>query len=137
MERPSKGIAVDCGCRGNPGKAEYRGVDLETGKVLFEYKIPGLCTNNIAEFAALVEGVKWLILLQKEGKVYSDSQTALSWYKNKAHKSKLEKTGSTQNAFLALAKALRHIPIMNHRKYVEFWSNKLYGEIPADYNRKK
>ncbi len=136
IEKPTIGIAVDCGCLGNPGKAEYRGVNLQTGKVIFEYKISGLCTNNIAEFAALVYGVKWLVLNNLEGKVYTDSQTALSWYRKKDHKSKLEKTNQTTDAWFLLEKSIRQIPSINHMKYVEFWSTKMYGDIPADYGRK-
>lgn len=134
--KPTKGIAVDCGCIGNPGIAEYRGVDLQTGKVVFEHKISGLCTNNIAEFAALVHGVKYLIANKIEGKVFSDSQTALAWYKHKQHKSKLGKNSDTEKAHKLLEHAVKNIIDSNHMNYVEFWSNKIYGEIPADYGRK-
>lgn len=136
LERPTIGIAVDCGCSGNPGNAEYQAVDIQTKKVLFEYKIPGLCTNNIAEFAALVVGVNYLIDNNLEGKVYSDSQTALAWYKHKKHKSLLEKRPSTTCAHNILNKSIALIPKENHMQYVEFWNNKKWGENYADYGRK-
>lgn len=135
--KPNIGIAVDCSViNGNPGNAEYRGIDLETGEILFEKKIQGLSTNNIAEFAALVEGVKWLRLIQNKGKVYTDSMTALAWYRRKKHKSKLEKTNSTIFSYDILDKSINQIPLCRHMSYVDFWSNKTYGEIPADYGRK-
>lgn len=138
MKIPTIGIAVDCSViNGNPGDAEYRGVDLETGEIYFDVRIYGKATNNISELAALVEGVKWLILTQNKGKVYSDSQTALAWYKHKRHRSTLEKTNSTIIAYNILEKSIKQIPSVNHMSYVEFWNKKKFGrEVPADYGRK-
>ncbi len=134
-QRPTKGIAVDCGCRGNPGNAEYRGVSIETGEILFEYKIPGLCTNNIAEFLALVDGVNYLINNKIEGKVYSDSTTALAWIKHKRHKSTLKVMTSTTLAYNLLERAIKAIP-KDQMKYVGFWYNVKWSENIADYGRK-
>lgn len=135
-EKPMYGIAVDCGCSGNPGDAEYKGVLLQTGDIIFEYKIPGLCTNNIAEFAALCFGVKYLIENNIKGKVYSDSKTALSWYRNGSHKSTLEKKNSTICAFNILDNSIRELPKNGRMLFVDFWNNRLWGETPADYGRK-
>ncbi len=49
----SNAIAVDAACSGNPGKMEYRGVYLRTGKEIFHYG-PVWGTNNIGEFLAIV-----------------------------------------------------------------------------------
>ena len=81
--KPTKGIAVDGSTSGNPGLSEYRGVDLETGKVIF-YKKIGVATNNITEFIALCHAV--LLSLGKETTIYTDSQTAISWLKKKQPK---------------------------------------------------
>ncbi len=134
------GIAVDCGCSGNPGKAEYRGVDILTGEVLFEHKIGGLCTNNIAEFAALVAGVRYL-MNQVEGKtlgwkVYSDSKTALAWYRSSKPKCTLVVNENTKEAWNLLVMSTGLIPFENKLQYVDFWDNKSWGETPADYGRK-
>lgn len=81
-EIPSEGICVDCSViNGNPGNGEFRGVLIESKKIVFNYKIKGVTTNNVAEFFALVAGVNYLINNNIKGKVYTDSQTALSWYK--------------------------------------------------------
>lgn len=47
------GICVDASCIENPGRMEYRGVDIKTGKVIFEMKYEE-ATNNIGEFLAIV-----------------------------------------------------------------------------------
>jgi len=84
-------ICVDASCMENPGKMEYRGVDITTGKILFERKYE-IATNNIGEFLAIVHA---LALFKRDGKelkvVYSDSITAISWVKHKKCKTKLEK----------------------------------------------
>ena len=55
-------IAVDAGCSGNPGKMEYRGVYLRTGKEVFHQGPFEHGTNNIGEFLAIVHA---LALLKK------------------------------------------------------------------------
>lgn len=50
---PIRGLAVDASCIGNPDEAEYRGVDLASGEVVFHQSV-GWGTNNIEEFLAIV-----------------------------------------------------------------------------------
>jgi ribonuclease HI len=50
------GICVDASCIENPGGMEYRGVDINTGKVIFEKKYEE-ATNNIGEFLAIVHAL--------------------------------------------------------------------------------
>ena len=69
-------IAVDAGCRGNPGIMEYRGVYVRTGQEIFRVGPYHDGTNNIGEFLAIVHG---LALLKKKGSnmpIYSDSKIA-------------------------------------------------------------
>ena len=68
--------AVDAACSGNPGKMEYRGIDLATGAQVFHYG-PVFGTNNIGEFLAIVHA---LALMEQKGMrktIYSDSFTAI------------------------------------------------------------
>ena len=53
IEKPTRGIAVDGSCLGNPGIMQYQGIDIETGERLFYNRIP-LGTNNIAEYLAII-----------------------------------------------------------------------------------
>ena len=52
-------IAVDAASSGNPGLMEYRGVDPQTGNLLFHQGPYQQGTNNVGEFLALSMG--WLI----------------------------------------------------------------------------
>ena len=129
-------IAVDAACSGNPGRMEYRGVDLLTGKEIFHFG-PVYGTNNIGEFLAIVHA---LALLKKERQtraVYSDSHNALLWVSKKACRTKLPQTPQTERVFSLIARAelwLRNndfndIPLKKG-------DTKLRGEIPADFGRK-
>ena len=82
-------LAVDAACSGNPGKMEYRGVDLATGAQVFHYG-PVYGTNNIGEFLAIVHA---LALMEQKGlrkTIYSDSFTAITWVRKMQCKTKLE-----------------------------------------------
>lgn len=129
--RPKKGIAVDVGCKGNPGKAEFRGVDIETGKILFHVTIPGLSTNNIGEYLAAVTGLRYA---QKRGlQVYSDSMTAISWVRKRECRTKHVVDNDQQNSLIQLAE----IYLKTKGGKIQFWNNKAFGEIPADLSGRK
>lgn len=129
--KPLKGIAVDCGCKGNPGIAEFRGVDIETGKTLFYMQIPGLSTNNIAEYLAAVTGLRYA---QKRGlQVYSDSLTAISWVRQKRCKTKLIVDNYQQLSLIHLSDSF----LQANNLKVLFWNNKQFGETPADLSGHK
>ena len=62
----------------------YKGeVDLSSGLGLFSHSI-GNKTNNIGEFLAIVEAVKYILRHPEAPRIiYSDSITAITWYRNK------------------------------------------------------
>lgn len=74
-------VFCDGGARGNPGPAAYGFVVKEQGKVV---KVGGGCigpaTNNIAEYTAIIEALKWLAKNFKNQNLvfYLDSQLAAS-----------------------------------------------------------
>ena len=125
-------IAVDGACSGNPGPAEYRGVDMETGKVLFHVNI-GTATNNLAEYFAIAHAVSWLDRrkITTGYTIYSDSVTAISWVKN----------GEVNTSFSSPEITKK---IANAKLLLRSWST-IYGiklekisgkSNPADFGRK-
>lgn len=131
------GIAVDGACARNPGPMEYRGVRVADGQQIFHVGPLEDGTNNVGEYLALVHA---LALLDKQGDhltpIYSDSRTALSWLRNRAHKSKLARTAANAKIFDMLARAdawLQSHPVLNP---VLKWDTDNWGEIPADFGRK-
>lgn len=142
-------LAVDGSCLGNPGKAKYRGVNIDTGEVVFSTNL-GRTTNNICEFVALVHGVGYAV--KNDIKiVYTDSMTAIAWFRNRKTKSTLKDIESTKagmftkrcEAFLKQhtiksvnsfeVKAIIGDKIITVKK----WNTKKRGEIPADYGNKR
>lgn len=132
----TQAICVDAGCSGNPGKMEYQGVHLPSGRKIFHYG-PVWGTNNIGEFLAIVHA---LALLKKKGMnmtVYSDSNTAQTWVKNKRCKTTLPRDEKTEPLYQLIERAelwLRNNP--DHASVVK-WDTAEWGEIPADFGRKK
>ena len=112
-------IAVDGACAGNPGRMEYRGVDVKSGIELFHVGPLEDGTNNVAEYLALVHALAYLYNKgDSVTPVYSDSRTARSWVM--CHMARADiwiQTHSTSN------------PVLR-------WDTDLWGEIPADFGRK-
>ena len=128
--------AVDAACSGNPGQMEYRGVELVTGKELFHYG-PVWGTNNIGEFLAIVHA---LALIKKQGlrrTVFTDSRNALLWIKGKKCKTKLEHNKKSEELYKVIERAERWLRENTWDTPVVKWNTKEWGEIPADFGRKK
>ncbi len=130
-------IAVDGACARNPGPMEYRGVRVADGVQLFHVGPLDDGTNNIGEYLALVHA---LALLDKQGDhitpIYSDSRTALSWLRNRGHKSHLAPTASNARIFEMLARADKWVQTHTILNPVLKWDTDNWGEIPADFGRK-
>ncbi len=134
---PAEALCVDAACSGNPGQMEYRGVHLPSGKEIFHYG-PVYGTNNIGEFLAIVHG---LALLKQKGNttmpVYSDSFTARTWVQKKHCKTTLEHNEQTEPLYNLIARAEFWLRTNNYPNKVETWQTEQWGEIPADFGRKK
>jgi ribonuclease HI len=115
---------------------EYRGVDTQTGKVLFHKGPFERGTNNIGEFLALVHG---LAHLKKEGSdriIYSDSRIAMGWVRKKKCGTKLAPHSSNKILFELIARAESWLKDNTYKTPVVKWETKAWGEIPADFGRK-
>ena len=116
---------------------EYRGVYTATSTELFHFG-PVLGTNNIGEFLAIVHGLAYLKKNNLKMHLYSDSKIAISWIKQKRCKTLLSRTSKTEELFQMIERAEKwlhenRIPQSNILK----WETKAWGEIPADFGRKK
>jgi len=129
-------IAVDAACSGNPGKMEYRGVYLRTGKEIFHFG-PVFGTNNIGEFLAIVHG---LALLKQKGQdtmpIYSDSVNAQLWVRKKKCKTTLERNEKTEQLYQMIERAENWLKNNTYSNPIIKWPTDQWGEIPADFGRK-
>lgn len=129
-------ISVDAACSGNPGIMEYRGVNTESGVLIFYQGPFEGGTNNIGEFLALVHA---LALLKKQNKfipVYTDSLTARTWVKNKKVKTTLDRNHKTETLFKLIDRAINWLENNEYTTEILVWDTPNWGEIPADFGRK-
>lgn len=128
--------AVDASCKGNPGIMEYRGVELKTGKVLFNVGPFNDATNNIGEFLAIVHALAQMYRQNEWHNIYSDSMTAQAWVRNRQVKTQLKPTDKNKKLFELLGRGLAWIRTHSWPVKILKWQTELWGEIPADYGRK-
>jgi ribonuclease HI len=129
-------ISVDVGCSGNPGVVEYKGVDTQSGEVIFSVGPISKGTNNMGEFLAIVHA---LAHLKKQGStrtIYSDSRTALKWVQQKQAASTLVRDESTQEIWDLMDRAIKWLQTNTYTNKILKWETKEWGEIKADYGRK-
>lgn len=128
--------AVDASCMGNPGRMEYQGVDLNTGKTLFRIGPFEDATNNIGEFLAIVHA---LALMEQRGEkhlIYSDSRTAMAWVRRCQVRTTLKQTPRNARVFEMLTRAMKWLMTHSFRSRIVKWNTDNWGEIPADFGRK-
>lgn len=138
QEKPSVGIAVDGACRSNPGPAEYQGVRLSDGVVLFAIP-PFPATNNVVEFLAIVHAMALCVQEQKRDiPIYSDSRNAIGWVMQGKCKTHLPKTATYKRAYELIERAEKWLAEHPYscRPPLRKWETKQWGENPADYGRK-
>ena len=128
---PTEGIATDCAHSHKNGLTEYRAVDLKTGEELF-YRSLDNKTVNIGEFLGVIAAVKYILEHDYHPRtVYTDSLTAIAWFRDKKTASKKPVTDLLRaECFLKVMSAQVATVQIIH------WKNDEWGEIPADFGRK-
>lgn len=134
LPKPDRGIAVDCYCLGNPGPAGYRGIDLETGEVLFNTTL-GVATNNIAEFLAIVHGLMYAKKFSKPNRIFSDSEIAIKWINKKLCGTRME-SGLNPELENKIGRAERWLTEQKTYNEANKWFTNAWGENPADFGNK-
>lgn len=131
-----EGWAVDAACAGNPGKMEYRGVELMTGRELFHVGPFEESTNNIGEFLAIVHALSLMFQRGERHTVYSDSVTGMAWVRNRKVKTQLARNAKTEKSFQLMERALSWLNTHRVDVKIRKWDTDRWGEIPADFGRK-
>lgn len=130
------GWAVDAACSGNPGKMEYRGVDLKSGLELFRVGPFEQSTNNIGEFLAIVHALSLMYQRGERHTIYSDSKTGMAWVRDRKVKTKLARNAKTEKSFQLMERALSWLNSHHYDVKIRKWDTDRWGEIPADFGRK-
>lgn len=130
-------LTVDAACSGNPGIMEYRGVMLGTRQEVFRVGPFPDSSNNIGEFLAIVHGLAFCKQNNINLPIYSDSLTAISWVKKKVCKTLIKKTDRNVKLFELVQRAENWLNQNNYTNQIYKWDTSAWGEIPADFGRKK
>jgi ribonuclease HI len=130
-------LCVDAACKGSPGKMEYRGVELPSGREIFRAGPFPDGTNNVGEFLAIVHALTWLVKHSQTMPVYSDSENAIAWVNTGLCKTNLKHTGKNALIF-AMIRSAENWLAENELgdEAVLKWDTNEWGENPADYGRK-
>ncbi len=137
-------ICADAACDGSPGQLEYRCVRTETGEQLVHAGPFQAGTNNVGEFLAIVDAMRWVRDHGLDWPVYSDSSNAIAWVAAKKCNTKLQRTRANESLFarIAIAEqelktgALGNAGADHGRSRILKWHTEAWGEIPADFGRK-
>jgi ribonuclease HI len=132
----AESYCVDASCIGYPGPLEYQCVHISSGEQIFHQGPFENGSNNIGEFLAIVHA---LALLKKRGSnepIYSDSETAIAWVKNKKCKTKLPKDEKNSPIFDLITRAEEWLSKNEYSNQLLKWDTNAWGEIPADFGRK-
>jgi ribonuclease HI len=132
----AESYVVDAACSGSPGRLEYRGLDLRSGKELFREGPFANGTNNVGEFLAIVRALELLKKNQSSLPVYSDSETAITWVKKKHCNTTLVADKTNARLFKLIDHAEEWLAEQSKINRVLKWDTRAWGEIPADFNRK-
>lgn len=143
-------LCVDASCTGNPWAMEYRAVDLKTRKEVFRSPIYSMGTNNIGEFLAIYDALRYIEQLEKKHNshapssssqnkyecIFSDSETAIAWMRSKKIKTTLKYNEETKELLTKLQDAVTRIKTHDFTIPIRKRETEIRGEIPADFDRK-
>lgn len=130
-------LSVDAACSGNPGAMEYQCVDTGAGTPIFASEVYPIGTNNIGEFLAVVDALKYLQENHDfSTPIYSDSVSAIAWVNKRRVNTNLPRNAETQKLWDAIDAATTWLYENEYQNPVLKWNTKLWGESKADYGRK-
>jgi ribonuclease HI len=136
-------LCADAACSGSPGWLEYRVVETETGQQLLREGPLAEGTNNVGEFLAIVEALRWLRRHRLDWPIYSDSENAISWVRARRCNTKLKRTAANRRLFEMIGRAVADLPTLLDETagatggpLILKWETKSWGENPADFGRK-
>lgn len=149
-------LVVDAACSGAPGPVEYRGVVLPDGYEAFRHGPYVSGTNNVGEFLAIYEGLRWLDERSLPFPLYSDSAVAIGWVlrpriDTEAGETEKDRRPRCRSGLVADGRLGRELATLVPRAEawlgraeaeklaaarLRKWDTAVLGEIPADFGRK-
>lgn len=129
-------LSVDAACSGNPGPMEYQCVNTHDDSPVFSSPLFPVGTNNIGEFLAVVDALRYLQEIGSDMPVYTDSVSAIAWVRNRRPKTTLVRAENTEALFAAMDAAVDWLHHNTYSNPVLKWQTEAWGESKADFGRK-
>lgn len=145
--RPTAGLVVDASCIAVQnslqvdgfyhGAVEWQVKDIASGALAFSSQIYQFGNVNLAELLAIIDGVSLLHNADDHSTpIYSDSLTAIAWYRNRKAKTRHPLNEFTYPILDLVDQMMKWLISTKPTNPVLFWDNQKWGENPADYGRK-
>lgn len=129
-------ICVDAAVNAQTHMMEYQGVWTEGRDRIFHFGPVKVFSINVGEFLAIVHALAW----QKNNKmnlpVYSDSRNAIGWVERGKVNTKVDIAETDKKIPEMLRRAESWLEKNPVHAEVRKWETKIWGENPADFNRK-
>ncbi|MEJ2901524.1 ribonuclease H family protein [Pedobacter panaciterrae] len=129
-------LCVDGAWNTKTNAMEYQGVLFPDGERAFHAGPFLTGTNNIAEFLGIVHALTYCKEHPEITLIYSDSQTAITWVKNKMAKTKIATTDINLPIIAIVRRAENWLVNNSYATKIKKWQTKEWGENPADFGRK-
>lgn len=119
------------------GVLEWKVIDLQTNKTMFNSRVYTHGNVNLGEYIAIIDALSLLRGIGDDNTpVYSDSLTAIAWFKKRKVKSKHPVNESTGPIMGCLKAAMEWQLTNRPTNPVLFWDKAIWDENPADFGRK-
>lgn len=129
-------LVIDWACQnGLTGDMEFQWILMSTWEYVFQSGVYTSGTNNIAEFLALYEAIRWAKMNKFNWVIFSDSKVALSWVKRKVCNTDYSKINNPE-LIQYINQAVGYLKTNIIDNDIYRWNTKEWWENPADYGRK-
>lgn len=129
-------ISVDAAYSSATLNMEYQGVHTRDKTIYFRVGPLPKGTNNVGEFLAIVHALALCKQNNCTLPIYTDSQTAMAWVRNKTAKTTLKQEAVNQKLFEYIRRAELWLQKNTWSNKILKWDTENWGEIPADFGRK-
>jgi ribonuclease HI len=129
-------ICVDGAWNTKTNAMEYQGVLYPSRHKIFHSGPYESGTNNIAEFLAIVHALTYCQKHPEIKIIYSDSQTAITWVKNKRAKTKIADISMNTKIISIVHRGETWLENNAFTTKILKWKTNVWGENPADFGRK-
>jgi len=141
LQMPKDYIAVDGWCANTwgGGVGYYRWILIKNGevnnwKVIFENEFPQT-SNNLTEYLAILDAMKWRLKHDPKLPIYSDSSVAISWIRkwwNNCNQLPMWKEAKAYTDKMEKWRRKEQVPFEEiYQRFTKKW-----WDIPADYGKK-